>query len=75
MRIQFEINADLWERIKRYAPSEKMRHETAKLALEEWLTRREGRDKKLQLERITADAELLKPIIQKLIDDEEIIVK
>ena len=75
MRIQFEISAELWDRMKSYVSDEKMRHYVAKDALEEWITRREGRDRKRQEERIVSDVSLLKPIIQRLFDAGEIRIK
>lgn len=75
MRIQFDISAELWNRIKNYVPDEKMRHFVAKEALEEWVTRREGRDKKLREERLLSDVAILRPIIRKMIDDGEFSAK
>lgn len=75
MRIQFDISPDLWNRMKNYVSEERMRHFIAKDALEEWITRREGRDKKLREERLISDIAILKPIIQKMFEDGEISIK
>lgn len=75
MRIQFDITEELWNRIKNYVSEEKMRHFVAKEALEEWVTRREGRDKKLREERLLSDVAILRPIIRKMIDDGEFSAK
>ena len=69
MRVQFELDAALWDRASRYISDPKMRHMVAHDAFEEWVTRREGRDKKFQKERLASDAELMRPVIQQLIDD------
>jgi len=72
MRIQFDIPETMESRFRRYCPTERMRHEKAREALEEWINRREGRDKKLQLEKLVSDRELLRPVLQSLIDSGEI---
>lgn len=75
MRIQFEINEEMWKRMQRYVSSQKVRHETARDALEEWITRHEGRDKKYRQERMLADAEIFAPVIQHLIDSKLVVIK
>ena len=67
MRIQFEISDDLWGRASRYIPKETARNVFGQLAFEEWVTRREGRDKKLQTERIAASKELLRSVVRDLL--------
>ena len=69
MRIQFEISDEVWNRANRYIPKENARHVFAQIAFEEWVTRREGRDKKLQTERAAASYELLKPIVARLVKE------
>ena len=69
MRIQFDIPDELWERAKRYILDAKARHIFGRIALEEWVTRHEGRDKKLQTERRIADAEALRDVFIKLHDE------
>jgi len=63
MRLQYDIHGDLEKRFRRYLPNEKERHYIAREALEEWITRHEGRDKRLHMEKLEADIELLTPII------------
>lgn len=70
MRIQFDIGDDLWDRASRYIPDPKARHVFGHIALEEWVTRREGRDKKLQSERIAADKKRLAPVIREVLAEE-----
>jgi hypothetical protein len=72
MRLQYDIDGSLEKRFRRYCPELKMRHLYAREALEEWINRREGRDKKLQLEKLVADRDLLRPVLQSLIDSGEI---
>ncbi len=67
MRIQFDLSADLWNRLSRYVSNEKMRHYIAEQALEEWVNRREGRDKKLQTEQLVTNKEILRPIVDELL--------
>ena len=67
MRIQFDISDEEWNRAKRYVPSLKLRHAMAHVALEEWVTRREGRDKRIQAERLYSDVKLMAPIITEAI--------
>lgn len=55
VRLQFDIPDDMWEEAARYIPSEKARHVFGRIAFEEWLNRRKGRDKKLQAELFAAD--------------------
>lgn len=75
MRIQYEIDDDTWARMRRYISGPKIRHEIAKDALVEWVTRREGRDKKYRQERLLADAEILAPVVQHLVDSKQVILK
>lgn len=72
IRIQFELTPDLITRLQRYEPSLKLRHAIGRQALEEWLNRREGRDKKYQLEQLIADEKRLLPVIQHLIDENKL---
>lgn len=68
MRVQFELDADLWDRASRYISDPKMRHMVARDAFEEWVTRREGRDKKFQKERLASDVEMMKTVIEQIVD-------
>jgi hypothetical protein len=67
MRIQFDINDQEWDRASRYISNPKIRHEIAHIAFEEWITRREGRDKRIQFERLYSDAKLMAPVIAEAI--------
>ena len=69
MRIQYEIDGEIWARMQRYVSGPKIRHEVARDALVEWITRHEGRDKKLQQERLVSDANALVPAMQYIIDN------
>ena len=75
MRIQYEIDENEWERMSKYVSNPKIRHEIAKDALIEWITRREGREKKYRQERIIADADILAPVVQHLIDNRMVTIK
>ena len=68
MRIQFDLTPDMLDRLTRYVPSLKMRHHIAYQALDEWLNRREGRDRRLQIEQAEVLGEVLLPAVQHLID-------
>ena len=68
MRIQFELDEDLWNRAKRYISDPRMRHMVAHDAFEEWVTRREGRDKKLQKERLSADIKMMREVVEQIVD-------
>ncbi len=69
IRIQFDLPIDLWKRAKRYIKKDSARHVFGFIAFEEWLNRREGRDKKLKTEQLLADKELLIPILKELLDE------
>ena len=73
-RIQFDISDELWARAMRYMKKEKTRHEYGHVAFEEWINRREGRDKKLRAEKLLQDRDILRPIIQGMIDNGEFIL-
>ena len=66
MRIQFDLDDRLIARLERYVGDMKMRHFVAHQALEEWINRKEGRDKKLQMEQFTSNMELLRPFIEEI---------
>lgn len=69
VRIQFDVSDELWKRAERYILSQKARSVFGHIAFEEWVNRREGRDKKLQTERRLADAEALRDVFIKLHDE------
>ena len=64
VRIQFDITDELWNRMSKYVPDYKSRHSFAKLAVGEWINRKEARVKEIQMRRIKKEAEFLKPIIE-----------
>ncbi len=64
IKIHFELSEEDYNRLKRYIPNNRIRHEIARLALLEMINRKEGRDKKLQAEKLIKDA----AYIQKMID-------
>ena len=59
IKFNFELSPENYERLKRYYPSYRIRHEIARLALLEMLNRKEGRDKKLQAEKMIRDAKYI----------------
>lgn len=63
VRIQFDIDLDLWNRAKKYIKKESVKGVFGLIAFEEWVNRREGRDKKLQTERRMADLKWLQELI------------
>ncbi len=69
MHIQFDIDEILWGRASKYISKENQRNIFALMAFEEWVTRREGRDKKYQTERLISDKNLLRPIVKSLLDE------
>ena len=64
IRIQFDLSDEEWARISRYISTEKRRHDIGKEAFIEWCSRREGRDKKLMMERRKKETAELAPIIE-----------
>ena len=68
MQAQFSIDDKLQERLRRYGITQKVLSYTARRALEEWVNRQEGKDKKLHTEKLIANKKTLKPIIQDMID-------
>ena len=69
IRIQFDLPIDLWKRAKRYIKKDSARHVFGFIAFEEWLNRREGRDKKLKTELLLSDMEILRPILKELLEE------
>ena len=70
VRIQFDLEDEEWERISRFVRNKKSRHDTGYNALMEWCTRKEGRDKRLNEERILKDRKFLEPIVRKIMRGE-----
>jgi len=68
IRIQFDIDDDLWERMNRYT-TYKLRHATTENALVEWLNRREARDNRLRKEQFNKDVNLFRPIIKHILEE------
>ena len=65
IKIHFEISRELWKRASHYIKKYRMRHEYGLIAFEEYINRRDGRNKKLQAEKLIKDA----AYIQKMIDE------
>jgi len=65
IKIHFEISADEWNRASRYITNFRMRHEYAKQAFIELINRKEGRDKKLQAEKMVRDSGYIQDMIDK----------
>lgn len=65
IKIHFEISAELWHRANRYITNYRMRHEYAKQAFIELINRKEGRDKKLQAEKMVRDSGYIQDMIDK----------
>jgi hypothetical protein len=49
-----------------------MRHLIGKKALREWGVRQKGRDKKRRMEQLVSDKNLLRPVVQDMIEKGEI---
>jgi hypothetical protein len=62
-RIQFDVDEELFLRAKRYFRDNKNRHFFGLQAFEERINRLEGRDKRLQEERVLSDIEYLQCLI------------
>lgn len=62
IRIQFDIDLDLWYRAKKYIKKESVRGVFGLIAFEEWVNRREGRDKKLQTDQRLSDIKRLQEL-------------
>ena len=63
IKIHFELSEEDYNRLKRYIPNNRIRHEIARLALLEMINRKEGRDKKLQSEKLIKDAAYIQQMI------------
>ena len=63
IRIQFDLTDEEWDRISRYISHKKIRHIIGKEALEEWCTRKEGKDRKLVHDRRLKNKTEIEPII------------
>ena len=74
VQFQFKVSRQFFERYKRYYddPNPKVRHYVARTALEQLVTRQEGRDKKRQLELLASNKASLLPILQALVDSGEL---
>ena len=73
VRIQFDLTDEEWNRISRYISNKKIRHIIGKEALEEWCTRKEGKDRKLQHERRLKGGKELEPVITDILKKHGII--
>jgi len=65
IKIHFEISEDEWTRASRYITNFRMRHEYSKQAFIELINRKEGRDKKLQQEKIIKDSKYIQDMIDR----------
>ena len=65
IKIHFEIPQELWHRASRYITNYRLRHEYARIAFEEYINRREGRDKRLQADKLKADSGYIQDMIDK----------
>ena len=63
IKFHFELSEEDYNRLKRYIPNNRIRHEIARLALLEMINRKEGRDKKLQSEKLIKDAAYIQQMI------------
>ena len=62
-RIQFDVDEELYLRAKRYFRDDKNRHFFGSQAFEERVNRLEGRDKRLQEERVLSDVAYMQCLI------------
>ena len=63
IRIQFDLTDEEWEPFERYISNIRLRHIIGKDAFKEWLTRKEGKDRKLVHDRRMKDKLELEPIM------------
>ena len=64
VRIQFDVDRELFERALRYIKQERYRHYFGSQAFEERVNRLEGRDKKLQTDQRIADTKRLQELFE-----------
>lgn len=72
MRIVFELSDELENRLRKQVErvdDSKIRNFIGSQALEEWLTRKEGRDKRGRLEQLAAIKSQIRPILKELLAD------
>ena len=72
MRIVFDFGEELEGRLRKQidgVDDSKIRNFIGKQALEEWLTRKEGRDKRGRLEQLAAIKSQIRPILEELLAD------
>ena len=67
IRIQFDLTDKEWGRYSRYISDIKIRHVKGKEALDEWCTRKEGKDRKLIHDRRMKDKAELEPVIMDIL--------
>ena len=72
VRIQFDIPADLWERMSEYVLHYKDRNTWAHEALIERINRMEARDERARSERIAKDRKVIREEIQRMKERGEI---
>jgi hypothetical protein len=73
VKISFDIPIEEYdEKIRPYIRKYKDRHGKAYDAFIEWATRKAGRDQKRKKEQLVSDMELLRPVVQALIDSNRI---
>lgn len=66
VRIQFDVTEEEYARARRYMRSDKSRHDWGADAFMERVNRLEGRDSRMQIERLKKDREYLKKLIQEM---------
>ena len=72
MRIVFDFSGELEGRLRKQiegVDDSKIRNFIGKQALVEWLTRKEGRDKRGRLEQMAAIKSQIRPILEELLAD------
>ncbi len=72
MRVVFEVSGETERRLRKQvdrADDSKIRNFIGSQALEEWLTRKEGRDKRAKLEQLVAIKSQIRPILEELLTE------
>jgi len=69
VRIQFDVPEELYDRAKRYIPKDSARHVFGHIAFEEWVNRREGRDRRTITENRRKDKEYIRELVREVVEE------
>lgn len=75
MRIQFELEGEIEQRFAAQLYSDRERHDIARRALVEWITRQETRSKRARQELLDRDADYFAAVMQRAIDSGKVVIR